>query len=427
MRSDQRLDPQPWMTAPDTAAVLKALAKGGKEARFVGGCVRDALLGRKITDIDLATPEPPERVMKLLADARITITMVPTGLKHGTITAVVNKRPFEITTLRRDVETDGRHAKVEYTDDWEADAARRDFTMNALFCAPDGTLYDAFGGIADLRARRVRFVGEAEARIREDVLRLLRYFRFYAHYGASPPDPAALDACRALAHLLPTLSGERVCQETMKLLRAADPATVFTLMREQRILDHFLPEAKRIDRLAALVTIEGLVPAALLAGADAVRRLGALIGDSVEAGRAVASRLKFSNTDRERLIAILHDASPLIDPDLNGPARRRLIHRLGAERFIDRALLNWSNRLAGGGTQDRRVTESWIDLIRFAREWPVPEFPLKGRDLVDAGVPIGPAVGQLMEQLQAWWIDGDFAADRNACLVRLNELAHNRK
>jgi poly(A) polymerase len=424
MRSDQRLDPQPWMTAPDTAAVLKALAKGGKEARFVGGCVRDALLGRKITDIDLATPEPPERVMKLLAEARITV--VPTGLKHGTITAVVNKHPFEITTLRRDVETFGRHARVEYTDDWEADAARRDFTMNALFCSPDGTLYDAFGGIADLRARRVRFVGEAEARIREDVLRLLRYFRFYAHYGAPPPDPAALDACRALAHLLPTLSGERVCQETMKLLRAADPAVVLALMRDQGVLDQFLPEATRIDRLAALVTIEGVVPAALLAGADAVRRLGALLGDSVEAARAVASRLKFSNADRERLIAILRTDPPPVDPDLNGPARRRLIHSLGTELFIDRALLNWSNRLADGGTQDRRVTESWIDLMRLAREWPLPEFPLKGRDLVDAGVPSGPAVGELMEQLEAWWIEGDFAADRKACLDKVKKMVKAR-
>jgi len=421
MRSEHRLDPQPWMTAPDTVAVLTALAKGGREARFVGGCVRDALLGRKITDIDLATPEPPERVMKLLADAKITV--VPTGLKHGTITAVVNKQPFEITTLRRDVETDGRHAKVEYTDDWEADAARRDFTMNALFCAPDGTLYDAFGGIEDLRARRVRFVGDAEARIREDVLRLLRFFRFQAHYGKPPPDDAALAACSRFAHLLPTLSGERVCQETMKLLRAPEPASVFALMREQGILKHFLPEATRIDRLAALVTIEGVVSSALLERADAVRRLGALLDDSVEVARAVASRLKFSNADRERLVAILRDR----DPDLNEPARRRLIHRLGTERFIDRALLNWAGLVAKDGTQDRRETESWIDLIRFAREWPVPEFPLKGRDLLEAGVPTGPAIGELMEQLEAWWIEGDFAADRKACLARLGELALNRK
>ena len=341
MRSDQRLDPQPWMTAPDTAAVLKALTKGGKEARFVGGCVRDALLGRKITDIDLATPEPPERVMKLLAEARITV--VPTGLKHGTITAVVNKHPFEITTLRRDVETFGRHARVEYTDDWEADAARRDFTMNALFCAPDGTLYDAFGGIADLHARRVRFVGEAEARIREDVLRLLRYFRFYAHYGAPPPDQAALAACRSLAHLLPTLSGERVCQETMKLLRAADPAPVFALMRDQGVLEHFLPEATRIDRLAALVTIEGAVPAALLERADAVRRLGALVGDSVEAARAVASRLKFSNADRERLVANPRDSDagdrsrperPGAPPPHSSPGHRAL-HRSCAAEVVE--------------------------------------------------------------------------------------------
>lgn len=424
MRSEHRLDPQPWMTAPDTLAVLKALTRGGQEARFVGGCVRDALLGRSITDIDLATPEPPERVMKLLAGADITV--VPTGLKHGTITAVVNKRPFEITTLRRDVETDGRHAKVEYTDDWQADAARRDFTMNALFCAPDGTLYDAFGGIEDLRARRVRFVGAPEARIREDVLRLLRYFRFYAHYGAPPPDPTALAACRDLAHLLPTLSGERVCQETMKLLRAADPASIFALMHEQGILKHFLPEATRIDRLAALVTIEGVVSSALLEGADAVRRLGALLSDSVETARGVASRLKLSNADRGRLVGMLEEGDPMIDPDLDGRARRRLIHHLGTERFIDRALLNWAGQLAKGGAQDRRVTEGWINLIRFAREWPVPVFPLKGRDLLDAGVPTGPVVGELMEQLEAWWIEGDFAADRKACLRKVAEIIKAR-
>jgi poly(A) polymerase len=384
--------------------------------------VRDALLGRAITDIDLATPEPPERVMKLLASAGITV--VPTGLKHGTITAVMNKRPYEITTLRRDVETDGRHARVEYTDSWEADAARRDFTMNALFCAPDGTLYDAFSGIEDLHARRVRFVGEPEARIREDVLRLLRYFRFYAHYGAPPPDPSALAACHDLAHLLPTLSGERVCQETLKLLRAAEPASVFALMDAQGILTHFLPEARHIDRLAALVTIEGVVPSALVERADAVRRLGALLDDSTEPARAVAARLKFSNADRERLVAILRDSGSAIDPDLDEPTRRHLIHRLGTERFIDRALLNWAGLAAKGATQDRRAVEAWIDLIRFAREWPVPEFPLKGRDLLDAGVPIGPAVGKLMEQLEAWWIAGDFTADRTVCLDKLKEIVN---
>ncbi|MFM9844033.1 MAG: CCA tRNA nucleotidyltransferase [Dongiaceae bacterium] len=404
--------------------MLKALTAGGQEARFVGGCVRDALLGRAITDIDIATPEPPERVMKLLSAAGLAV--VPTGLKHGTITAVLHKRPYEITTLRRDVETFGRHARVEYTDSWESDASRRDFTMNALFCSPDGTLFDAFNGIEDLRARRVRFVGEAEARIREDVLRLLRYFRFYAHYGTPPPDPAALKACRDLAHLLPTLSGERVCQETLKLLRAIEPASVFRLMGDQEILPHFLPEAKRIDRLAALVAIEGIVSAPLVEPGDAIRRLGALLDDGAEMASAVASRLRFSNSDRERLRSIISQNEGGIDPDSSPVARRRLIYRLGADCFIDRALLGWAGAIAQSGTQDRRITESWIGLIRIAREWPVPVFPLKGRDVLDAGVTGGPAVGAIMEKMHEWWVAGDFTADRKICLDKLRQIVDTR-
>ncbi len=424
MRSEHRLDLQPWMTAPDTVAVLKALTAGGQEARFVGGCVRDALLGRAITDIDIATPEQPEQVMKLLSAAGLTV--VPTGLKHGTITAVLHKRPYEITTLRRDVENFGRHARVEYTDSWEADASRRDFTMNALFCSPDGTLYDAFDGIKDLREKRVRFVGEAEARIREDVLRLLRYFRFYAHYGTPPPDPAALKACRDLAHLLPTLSGERVCQETLKLLRAHDPASVFRLMGDQEILRQFLPEATQIDRLAALVAIEGIVSAPLVEPGDAIRRLGALLGDGAEMAAAVASRLRFSNSDRERLRSIVSQSEGGIDPDLNPVARRRLIYRLGTDCFIDRALLAWAGVIAQGGPQERRVSESWIELIRFAREWTVPVFPLKGRDVIDAGMTGGPEIGEVMEQIHAWWVAGDFTADRTVCLDKLRAIVDTR-
>ncbi|MFQ5959208.1 MAG: CCA tRNA nucleotidyltransferase, partial [Alphaproteobacteria bacterium] len=244
------IEPQRWMTVRATRAVVDALRAQGAEVRFVGGCVRDAVAGRKVTDVDIATPDPPETVIRLLEAAGIRV--VPTGIKHGTVTAVVARRPFEITTLRRDVETYGRHAKVAFTDDWTADAARRDFTINALFCAPDGTLYDPFGGLDDLRAGRVRFVGDAVQRIREDVLRLLRFFRFYAHYGRPPPDAEALAACRAMALALPSLSGERVCAELLRLLAADDPAAVLELMIEADVLEFVLPEVAGVGALAEL-------------------------------------------------------------------------------------------------------------------------------------------------------------------------------
>ncbi len=267
----ERLAPQPWMEAPATRAVIAALTARGAQVRFVGGCVRDALLGRPVTDVDIATPDEPGRVIELLETAGLKA--VPTGVDHGTVTAVAFGRPFEITTLRHDVETYGRRARVAFTDDWTADAARRDFTFNAMSCSPEGRIHDPFGGIADLRARRVRFVGRAEDRIREDVLRLLRFFRFYAHYGAPPPDPEALSAARSLAPLLPTLSGERIAAETLKLLAAPDPAPVMGLMREQGVLAHVLPEAQRIDRLARLTAIETALGLPL----EPVRRLAAVL------------------------------------------------------------------------------------------------------------------------------------------------------
>jgi poly(A) polymerase len=302
MQPSDRLDPQPWMTAPETVAVMAALSAAGGEARFVGGCVRDALVGRKVRDVDIATHEPPERVLNLLA--RAGIKAIPTGIKHGTVTAVIGARHFEITTLRRDVETYGRHAKVEYTDDWQADAARRDFTMNALFCGADGSIYDPFGGAADLRAQRVRFVGDPEARIREDVLRLLRFFRFHAHYGKPPPDAAALAACRSLAHLLPTLSGERICAETLKLLSAPEPADVIDLMGEAGVLANFLPEATRNDQLRALVALESSAPRDLMPRTDPLRRLRGRRAGGGDAAAALECGARPSDRPRRRSRAV---------------------------------------------------------------------------------------------------------------------------
>src|SRR5258708_95123 len=228
MQPVARIEPPAWVSEAPTRAVLAALGVGGAVGRFVGGCGRDALLRRARRDTDIATPDPPELVLRRLEAA--AIKAVPTGIAHGTVTAVVPPRHFEITTLRRDVENFGRHARVAFTDDWAADAARRDFTMNALFLDADGSLFDPVGGPADLRAAPVRFVGDAEARIREDVLRLLRFYRFHAHYGRGAADQAARQACRQLATLLPSLSGERVGAEIFKLLAAPDPVPTIALM-----------------------------------------------------------------------------------------------------------------------------------------------------------------------------------------------------
>lgn len=407
-----RLEPQPWMTAPATRAVLAALAAGGAEIRFVGGCVRDACIGRPVKDVDLATPEPPDLVIRRLLQAGLQA--VPTGIAHGTVTAISEHRPYEITTLRRDVETDGRRAVVAFTDDWRADAARRDFTFNAMSCAPDGTLYDYFGGRADLLAGRVRFVGDAETRIREDVLRLLRFFRFGAHYGRPPLDPEGLDACRRLAPLLPTLSGERLAQETLRLLEAPDPGWVLVPMAETGVLAAYLAEARRLDLLRALVTIEGLTE-----GADAIRRLAALIAGGRPAAAAVAERLRLSVAQRDRL-ALLAEPPVVIAPDLSARARRLAFNRLADGPRRDLVLLAWAAAAARQrGVLTRDEAEAWRALLDEARAWRRRDLPVKGRDVLALGVPAGPKVGEAIDALTAWWEEGDFAADRAACLAEL--------
>ncbi|MFO1055747.1 MAG: CCA tRNA nucleotidyltransferase [Dongiaceae bacterium] len=416
-----RVPPQPWMTAPGTLAVLAALAAGGSPARFVGGCVRDALLGRPVNDVDIATPEPPERVMALLRAAGLKA--LPTGIEHGTVTALAHGHHYEVTTLRRDVTTDGRRAVVAFTDDWAADAARRDFTINALFCDPDGTLHDHVGGIADLAERRIRFVGDPGQRIREDVLRLLRFFRFYAHLGRPPPDAAALAAARALAPLLPRLSGERVRAELLRLLQAADPAPVLRLMREAGVLAWLVPQPPDIDRLAALVMLEAAVPPPLVPAADALRRLAALVAGGAEVALGLAARLRLSTAERDRLAGMVE--GPAVTPDLDRRAARRLLYRLGAAPFRDLALLAWAGAAARGeaGGDAGAGAEPWLALLALAAGWTRPALPVRGADAAALGIAPGPAIGRLLAAVESWWIEGDFTADRTACLARLSALA----
>ncbi|HEY3911978.1 MAG TPA: CCA tRNA nucleotidyltransferase [Stellaceae bacterium] len=414
-RQPHRIARPPWIDEPATRAVLDALSAGGAEARFVGGAVRDALLGRPLlgtspgTDIDIATPAPPERVIELLTKSGIKV--VPTGVAHGTVTAVVPPRHFEITTLRRDVETYGRRARVAFGADWAADAARRDFTINAIFLGADGAIDDPVDGLADLAAGRVRFVGDPATRIAEDVLRILRYYRFEARFGSGGGDPPARNACRAAARLLATLSAERFAQELIKLLDAADPVAALGMMQQDGVLAVVLPEAVRLDRLGRLVAIEP--------ERDPLRRLAALIEVDRQGAVALAERLRLSNTCRDRLSGLARPWPAELDPDVQQPrdraAQRRALYRLGAERCRDLALLMMAN--------GERDTEWLAALHSLARDWQRPVFPLSGRDVTALGIAPGPRVGALLDAIERWWEAGDFAADRTQCLARLKAIA----
>ncbi len=382
-----QIAPPDFLSEPGLRAVLAALPG----ARVVGGAVRDALAGRAVADIDLATRMHPDEVIRRLREAGLKA--VPTGLDHGTVTAVADHGGFEVTTLRRDVETDGRHAVVDYTDDWREDAARRDFTINAMSLAPDGLLYDYFGGINDLRAGVVRFVGDATTRIAEDYLRILRFFRFHARYGSGPPDPAALAAIRAGVPGMARLSAERVWSELKRILAAPEPAGSVALMRATGVLESVLPEGASPARLAEL----------LAAGAppDPLLRLAALLeGDTA----ALAARLRLSVAERDRLLALRSDAVPLDVAD--DATLRRALADAPADILIGRA---W---LAGRGAALRN---------RLAA-LPRPVFPLRGRDLQAMGVAAGPRVGELLGQVRAWWKRGGCTADAAACRAELARL-----
>jgi len=390
MQPAGRLDPQDWITAPETQAVMAALTAKGATVRFVGGCVRDAVAERAVVDIDIATPDAPEAVMVLLKAAHIKA--VPTGIAHGTITAVTGGKGFEITTLRRDVETDGRRAVVAYTDDWIEDSARRDLTFNALYCDTDGTLYDPQSGLDDLRAGRVRFVGDPIQRLAEDVLRILRFFRFQAQLDITEMDRAGLAACRAAAVGLETLSGERIAQEMRKLLAAQAPAPTLRTMHETGILAHILPTTpSALDRLADLCARE-----AGLDLVDPMRRLAALLPDA-EAATALAERWRLSNKDRARLPAALTPPDAFA-ADMSDRDQRWLLYRHGADLLID-----W--RLLAGA-----------DEVSLAQTWPIPRLPIKGSDILALGIEAGPNVGETLDAVEAWWIDGDFTGDADACL-----------
>lgn len=373
-----------WMQREDLAALIAALGAGN--ARYVGGAVRDTLLGIAVKDIDIATPLVPAEVIDRLTAAHIR--SVPTGIEHGTVTAILPGGPVEITTLRHDVSTDGRRATVAFATEWQDDAARRDFTINALYADPaSGAVFDWFGGLADLSARRLRFIGDARQRIREDHLRILRYFRFQARFGSQPADPEAESACTDLAATLKGLSRERVGMEMLNLLGLPDPAPTVQRMAELAVLPVVLPEADPAA-LAALVAHEarqGIAP-------DAIRRLAALLPADPALAEKVASRFRLSGAQKKRLTLAAGRGGA--EPDA-----RALAYRLGREAALDRLLLTGVDTAALHG-------------------WDIPTFPLKGGDIVARGIGAGPDVARILRAVEARWVAEGFPkAERVSALL----------
>ncbi len=397
----ERIAPPGFLADPAPAAVLAALPG----ARAVGGCVRDALAGRPVHDIDVAAPLPPEAILQHLRRAGLRV--FETGLAHGTVTAVLDGVPVEVTALRRDVATDGRHAEVEWTTSWTADAARRDFTINAMSLSAAGELWDYHGGRNDLAAGRVRFVGDAARRLSEDYLRALRFFRFQARYGRGAPDAPAIAAITEAAGggRLARLSAERVWMELKRLLEAPDLAEALGLMRHTGVLAAILPEAAGLSTLHALV--------AHGAPADPLLRFAAMLPEGADAA-ALATRLRLSGEERATLHRLLQLAQEVPAGADAAAIRRFMGRREGAAR---------ADALGEAWLAEARDGASRAPLRAALHEAPWPEFPLLGRDVLALGLPPGPAVGRLLSDLRAWWVEGGCVADRAACLEELRRRA----
>ena len=397
-----------WLKRPQTVRVLSALSKEGVTTRAVGGAVRNTLLGLPVTEIDLATTALPEHVMALAKAAGLKA--VPTGIEHGTVTVIVDGIPFEVTTLRRDVETYGRHATVAFTEDWEEDAKRRDFTLNALYADRDGTVFDPLGGYGDLVAGRVRFIGNAEDRIKEDYLRILRFFRFNAYYGKGALDAEGLAACVKLRTGLGQLSAERVAGELRHILVAPQAVRAIEALFDYGLLTDLLGGAPRMVRFARLVAAEealGLAP-------DPALRLAALAVFVVEDAERLAERLRLSNAEQAVLLLGASDHERRELPD--EVAARRSLYQLGPCKFEAHVLLASADE--GVPPEDRR----WRQALRLADRWQAPEFPLRGTDITALGDVKGPEIGAMLKRLETEWIASNFSLDRESLLAKAKQL-----
>ncbi|MGE0846920.1 MAG: CCA tRNA nucleotidyltransferase [Flavobacteriaceae bacterium] len=387
---------------PALPAVLEALNGDGVETRIVGGAVRNVLMGMEAGDIDLATTALPQEVMALGAAAGLK--PVPTGVNHGTVTLIADGEPFEVTTLREDVETHGRHATVAFGTDWTRDAERRDFTMNALYVGRDGTVHDPLEGYADLAARRVVFIGDAETRIREDYLRILRFFRFHARFGAGRPDADGLKAATKLKSGINRLSAERVWKELKLILGAAEPGIAMRWMRVSGILDVALPEQAKwgiddLDKLLAGERANRWAP-------DAMLRLMSILPPRPDVAGGLADRLKLSNGERRRLVdyARAHGAVANATPRTID----RLLYRHGGETVLDVLKL--------AVARDNDASRALAPFIARAEGWTKPELPVSGRDLIARGIAPGPAIGEALDRLEKKWIDSGFTLTRDELL-----------
>ena len=384
-----------WLNSVETQAVLKALAVAGHEARIVGGAVRNALMDLPVKDIDIATTAtPPETIA---AAAKAGLMTFETGIAHGTITIVVNHIPFEVTTLRRDEETDGRRATVAFTSDWAQDASRRDFTINALYCAGDGTLYDPLGGYDDLVHRRVRFIGKPEDRIREDYLRILRFFRFTAAYANGEPGAAGLAACVALKNGIAQLSGERRRVELLRILAMSNAPAMTATMQASGILALVLGTMGNAELLARVANLEK----AGNSQPDTILRLGAIglgkPGDALQ----LRSSLKLPSADYERLARMaLPDRA--FDPTSKELDAKAFLYRHGPQAFRDGVMLAWAR------TEAEPADTNWLGRLTLTQRWQAPELPVRGADVLALGVPAGPQVGRILSDFEDWWIAADF-------------------
>lgn len=407
-----------WLHDERLQALLAALSQDGEEARVVGGAVRNTLMERPVTDIDIATTTLPEETIRR-AEA-IGLKTVPTGIDHGTVTVIADGRPYEVTTLRRDIDTDGRHAVVSFGRDWQADAERRDFTINALYADASGEVLDLVGGIADIERGVLRFIGDAEQRIREDGLRILRFFRFFAWYGRGRPDADGLRAATRLRDGLARLSAERLWNETRKLLAAPDPSRALLWMRQTGVLTIVLPESERwgIDTIHPLTATEagrGWEP-------DPLLRLMAIVPPDPDRLEELARRLKLANQERDRLVAFAGEPSP--DPDESDAALKIRLYFGDGRAIEDKlrlALAVWQGKIG----QDTAALETVAKLsarLAVVQGFEAPKFPLNGGDLKAHGFAPGPELGQEIDRLKRLWADGGFKLGREELLAEAGSV-----